>query len=78
VAIFVVNGFNQSVDKMSQTAKEIAVISKPGSVEEQARLDSVKAISSAFGEGATNGATKSMAGTNSVIAYLFPPWKKSG
>jgi hypothetical protein len=60
------------------TAKEIALISKPGSVEEQARLDSVKAISSTFGEGATDGAKKSMAGTNSVIAYLFPPWKKSG
>ena len=63
---------------MTNAAKEIAVISKPGSVEEQARLDSVKAISSAFGEGTIDGAKKSMAGTNSVIAYLFPPWKKSG
>ncbi len=55
----------------SETAKEIALISKPGSVEEAARQRAFNDISKAIGPGATSGATEALAESNSFLGYFF-------
>ena len=59
---------------MSNTAKEIAVISQPGSANEKTRQQLINDVSKAFGEGAVTGASNafpSLVKTNSYVGSYF-------